>query len=69
MSRIRKRAKNLRYQNLEIFLSLGFLWLDGYEWFGKNRKKDTISINGKEKLEEYIDGQTDELGNLPAAAA
>ena len=36
---------------------------------GKNRKKDTISINGKEKLEEYIYGQTDELGNLPAAAA
>ena len=36
---------------------------------GKNRKKDTSSINGKEKLKEYIDGQTDELGNLPAAAA
>ena len=36
---------------------------------GKNRKKDTGSINGNEKLKEYIDGQTDELGNLPAAAA
>ena len=36
---------------------------------GKNEKKDTSSINGKEKLKEYIDGQTDELGNLPAAAA
>ena len=36
---------------------------------GKNEKKDTSSINGKEQLKEYIDGQTDELGDLPAAAA